>query len=150
MSKVSTVYDQVLTELNTLFSLKTRIPNAYSLVDNNAQFLKDGWGLKIGTSTPAESEFKSFNRSNTFTVVLAREVIRVDSDASVIDDVTKDILEDIYTLEKRFLDYDQLAIEADIEIIEAGNNSGVDFFFGQDFNFASIEADFSINIRENI
>jgi hypothetical protein len=150
MSKISTVYDQVLTELGTLFSGKTRIPNAYSLVDNNFQFLRDGWGLKIGTSSPAESEFKSFNRSHTFSVVLSREVIRTDSDADPIDVVTKAILEDVYTLERRFMDYDQLSIEADIEIIEQGNNSGIEFFIGDDFSFASIEADFNINIRENI
>ncbi len=150
MSKISTVYDQVLTELNTLFSTKTRIPNAYSLIDNNDNFLRDGWGLVLGSSSPAPSEFKSFNREFTFTVVLSREVIRLDSDSATIDTVSKALLEDAYTMERRFMDYDQLSIEADIEIIRQGNNSGVEFFIGDNFSFASLEADFIINIRENI
>ena len=151
MSKVSTIYDQLIgTTIPTLLPNHTRVPNPYSLEDNSDNFLRQGWGLKIGTSTPAESEFKSFNNERTFTIVLTREIIRLDSDSETIDTAVKLLLEDVFELQKRLLNPDQITIESDVELIDISNVSGVEFVQGDKFNFAAMEADFLINIRENL
>lgn len=151
MSKVSTIYDQLVdVTIPAVLPNHTRIPNAYSLEDNSDNFTRQGWGLRVGTSTPAESEFKAFNNERTFTIVLTREIIRLDSDSDTVDTAVKLLLEDVYELQKRLLNPDQIAIESDVEQIDISNVSGIEFVTGDKFNFAAIEADFLINIRENL
>ncbi len=151
MSKVSTIYDQLKdTILPALLPNHTRIPNAYSLPDNDEGLLRQSWGLRVNTANPSDSEFKAFNVVRTFTVVLTREVVDLESQFDSIDNASKELLEDVVTLQKRLINPDQIAIESDIELIDLGNISGIEFVQGDKYNFAFIEADFLINIRENI
>lgn len=151
MSKISTIYDQLSSvTVPALLPNHTRFANAYSLEDNMDGLLVIGWGFKIGSSTPFASDFKSFNNIRTFSIIITREIIELESQFDTLDTVSKNLLEDVYILQKDLINVDQIEIEESIEQIQAGGVSGIEFIAGDKFNFAFLEADFLINIRENL
>lgn len=150
MSKVSSVYDALVTELSTLFPSKTRIPYAYSLVDNNARFLIDGYGLTIGSSSFEQFEFCNFMNAREVSVVVTKEVFRTDSDAQVIDDITKELLEDIYEVQKLFYSYNELNVPNDIAKVDIGSVSAVEEVNSGKQSFLSMTASFQFFIVESL
>lgn len=142
----STVYDSIVTALTTQFPTKTRIPYPYSLQDNQAQFLSDGIGIKVGSATYETVEWCSFIVARTVSVVVTREIFRTDSDAIVIDDTTKAILEDIQTIQKILFQMDQ-GNSANIVRVEVGDVSGVESVNGK---FLSMEASFRFQINDSL
>lgn len=150
MSKISTVYDAILVELASIFPNKTRIPYPYSLPDNNARFLIDGYGLSIGSSSFEQFEFCNFMNSREVTVVVTREVFRTDSDSAVIDDITKALLEDIYDVQKLFYSYNELNVPNDIAKVDIGSVSAVEEVISGKQSFLSMTASFQFFIVESL
>lgn len=150
MSKVSTIYDTLLTTLATLLSGKTRIPNTYAIEENPMQYLEDSWGLRIDPENPAASEFCRFSRLRTFTVILCREVFADEFDTTNNDTAVKALLEDVYTLQKDFMNPDQIGIESNIEKIDMGGTGPIVSLIGSNKNFIFIEVYFNIQITDNI
>jgi hypothetical protein len=150
MSKVSTIYDRLLVELAALYPTKTRIPYAYSLPDNNARFLVDGYGLTIGPSSFEQFEFCDFMNTREVNVVLTKEVFRTDSDASVIDSITKAILENVYEVQKLFYSYNELGIPNDIAKVDIGSVSAVEEVISGKQSFLSMTASFNFYIIEKL
>lgn len=150
MSNITTIYDTTLTRLATIFTGRTKIPNAYSLADNNTLFLRDGYGLKVVSSQVEESEFCNYAYSVSFAIVITKEVLRLDSDSNQIDTVSKALLEDLKTLQDNFLAYDQIGINNNIEKIDFNGSSGIEFIVGDKFNFATLEVAINIMVREQL
>lgn len=150
MSKISTVYDAILSELETLYSDKTRIPYSYSLTDNNARFLINGYGLTVGASSFQELEFCSFMNSRELNVILTKEVFRTDSDVDVIDGITKALLEDVYKVQKLFYSYNELGVEASIAKVDLGGVSSVEEVNSGKQSFLSMTASFNFYILESL
>lgn len=150
MSKISAVYDALVLELQTLFPSKTRIPYSYSLVDNNARFLINGYGLSIGSSSFEQFEFCNFMNSREVSVVITKEVFRTDSDAQVIDDITKALLEDIYEVQKLFYSYNELGVPNDIAKVDIGSVSAVEEVNTGKQSFLSMTANFQFFIIESL
>ena len=148
MSKISTVYDALVTRLGVLFGAKTRIPNPYELSDNNDQFLVNGYGLTISSSDQAPHEFKVFNIERIFNVVFTRELIATDSDETQYDSIAKALLEDVYIVQKDFYNESQVAVESSVENIGLGTSSGIEFVFSGKKRYLLIEVGFPIQIRE--
>lgn len=150
MSRVSTVYDTILSVMATLFPNKTRIPNAYNLPNNNELFLRDGWGLRMDSGSQQSSEFCNFRLERGFTIVFTREVLKTDSQTTNEDTAVKALLEDVYTVQKDFLNVDQFGAAASIDFVLIGSSSAVTEFMGEAERFKSIEASFLINITEDL
>jgi len=148
MTKISNVYDDILTELGTVFPNKLRIPNAYSLPDNPVQFLRDAYGLRVDPATPAQRDFCNFSRFRNFTVMLTREVITTEIQTDPIDTAVKAMLDDLYTLQKEFLGADQFGSSANIDIVNVGGFTGVEYFNFEKTNFITSEVAFSIQVSD--
>lgn len=149
MSKISTTYTSIVGNLEALFPTHTRIPNPYSLSDNNYEFLKKGFGLKVGSSDYVEHEFCTWMTARTFSVVFTREIVRLDSDAEKYDDIVPQLLEDVYKVQEAFFNYSELGIEATIAQVELGSVSGVETIVGEKNNYYQMEASFIFSIKEN-
>lgn len=148
MSNVSTVYDRILTELNTLFPAKTRIPYPYSLVDNQSQFLIDGYGLKIGSGGYEQLEYCSFTANRTISIVVTREAFRLDSNVVAVDDIVKLLLEDIHTIQKNLYELDATNGNSnEIIKVDIGAVSGVQEIT-TNTKFLSMEAEFNFLITD--
>lgn len=150
MSKITTVYDAILTELAALYPAKTRIPYPYSLVDNNARFLSDGYGVTIGPSSFEQFEFCDFMTVRDVTVTVTKEVFRTDSDYNVIDDITKSLLEDIYEVQKLFYSYNELNVPNDVAKVDLGGVSAVEEVVSGKQSFLSMSATFNFFIIEKL
>lgn len=150
MSKITTVYDAILTELAALYPAKTRIPYPYSLVDNNARFLSDGYGVTIGPSSFEQFEFCDFMTVRDVTVIVTKEVFRTDSDYNVIDDITKSLLEDIYEVQKLFYSYNELNVPNDVAKVDLGGVSAVEEVASGKQSFLSMSATFNFFIIEKL
>lgn len=153
MSKVSTVYDAVVTALNALYpsgSGWTRIPNPYDIALNDDNFLRKGWGVRIGPATKTELEFCNLAVIRTLTVVISREIFNTGSNDTQFDDIGKQLLEDIYEAQARFYEPDELLVEASVVKIDPTSTSGVESVNGSKLNFLSMEASFDFTIREPI
>jgi hypothetical protein len=150
MSKITSVYDALLSELAALYPTKTRIPYPYSLSDNNARFMIDGYGLVIGDSLFEQFEFCNFMTARTVSVVLTKEVIRTDSNYDVVDDIVKAMLENVYEVQKLFYSYNELGVPNDIAKVEIGSVSGVEEVTSGNSRFVSMTAIFQFSILESL
>jgi len=148
MSKVSTIYDACLTTLATLFSTKTRIPNPYSLPDNHQPLLVNGYGLRVDSSTQVSGEFCNFVTDRTFTIIVTRELIKLDSKQDGFDTVIKNLLEDVYTIQKRFYNVDTLGLTNTIDNVVLASTSNVLEVNSGKFNFLAVEVPVIVTIRE--
>jgi len=151
MSKITTVYNTILTKVAGLFPSKTKIPLPESLPDNDNNLLRDGYGVMVGASTiSALDTFKDSNISREFTIVFTEELIRTNHDADSRDTVLLSILEDMVTLKQDFLNFDQLGIDSSIEKVTFVGSSGVEYANIDDFSIMTMNITFSIDISEII
>jgi hypothetical protein len=150
MTKISNIYDALLTRVAILFPTKLRIPNAYSLASNGDPFLRDGWGLKVNSSNYYEMEFNTYANDRQFSVVLTREIIKTDTQTSQIDAVSKLLLEDVNTLQKELINPSQLGILDSIQIINLGSTTGINEVFTNNEKFLTIELVFNVKLSEDI
>ena len=156
MSKITAVYNQIIAKLEELFPQTNdenayfRIPNPYNLEDNNYNFLRKGWGLKVGTASPTPFEGCNFLFGRTFSVVFTREADHVESENTETDDASLELLEDVQAVQQLFFSYNELGIEAQIASVDLGDATGVESFIADKENFLSMEVTFTFNIVENI
>ena len=149
MSKITTVYDELLTILAAIFPEKKRIFNPYSLTDNPQHNLRDSYGLLKTTTDRVDAEFKGFTDSHGFKVVLTKEVVRMESQTDQVDDVHRELIEDAFELRERIYRYDKLGLTSEVVNTEIGSVSGVEQFYNEKAKFVSISIDFNILVNEN-
>lgn len=149
-SKISSVYDAIVSELEAIYPNKTRIPYPYSLTDNNARFLIDGYGFTIGPASFEQFEFCNFMTSREVTVVITKEIFRTDSDAITVDDVAKALLESVYEVQKLFYSYNELNVPSDIAKVDIGSVSAIEEVISGKQSFLSMSASFNFFILENL
>lgn len=148
MSYASDIYNEILTELGALFPTKTRIPNPYSLAENNDQFLVNGYGLKVGGAELEPFEFSNFVVGREFTIVFTKEVIRVNSSYAEYDTISLSLLESVYDVQKLFFNYNELGIEASIQKVDIVGSSSIEAVSDKN-NFYFIECTFNFSIKES-
>lgn len=148
-TKISTIYDDLLTELAAIFPNKERIPNAYDPSDNPVLSIRDGYGLRIDAATATQRDFCTFSRFRNFTVILTREVIKTEFSVTPLDTAIKAMLDDVYTLQKELLGADQFGSSANIDIVNVGGFTGIEFFNFEKTNFITSEVAFSIQVSDN-
>lgn len=150
MSSISTIYDTILSTLGTMFSTRTRIPNPYIIEENPIQLLRNGYGLKILQEAPATSEFCRFSRSRSLAITISKEVLSTELQTSAYDATVKALLEDAYTIQKDFLNPDQLGIESDIERIEMAGTGPIELLKGDKINILSMDILFIVQVTDDL
>lgn len=150
-TKITTIYTQIRSVLSSLLTNKTEIPNPYSLENNTELFLKNGWGVLIGGAVNSPMNIiKDDIESREFTVIISRQIFRLESDTSIMPSESLTLLEDIRTVKNDFLDFDQIAIENSIEKIEFSSASGIQFLQVGNFSFLYASITFIIDYSEQI
>lgn len=150
-TKITTIYTQIRSVVGTLLTGKTEIPNPYSLENNTELFLKNGWGVIIGSAqNSAMNIIKDDIESREFTVVITRQIFRLESDTAIMPAESLTLLEDIRTVKNDFLDFDQIGIEGSIEQIRFISASGIQFLQLGSFNFIYATLTFNFEYSETI
>jgi len=149
-SKVSDIYDRIIVVLAALYPNKTRIPYPYAIERNNARFMIDGYGFKVGPAVFEELETCGFVNSRTVGIVFTRDVFKLDSSASELDGIIKDMLEDVYTVQKSFYNYNELDIPAKIAKVDIVDVSEPIEIVAEKSSLLSMEATFNFWIYEKL
>lgn len=149
-SKITTVYDQVRSVIATLLSSRTEIRDPEDLGSNPVHLLKNGWGVRGWASRSEPSQFNVFTEVKTVIIVLTKEYQQVANSTATYHANNKALLEDVYTLQKDFMNQDQIEIEASIERIDSVSTSEITKIDTGKENFRYIEVTFDIWITETI
>jgi hypothetical protein len=150
MSKITTVYDYVVSSMATLFPSKTIIPNAYSIQDNSDNFLRDGYGVKTQGHFVAKDDVNFIVQEYNFRLLFCREVIRLDSDTTVFNTETKAIEEDVFSARSFFYDIDLNGSPGNIDQMFLGATDPIAFLQSDKNNFIFVETSLLIRIREQV
>lgn len=151
MSKISTIYDQLRSQIGLLFPSKVELPNPYSLIDNTELYLKDSWGLTVGSGSNSVINYlKEDTEAREFTVFLTKELRRLDTDVTIIAAKTKELLEEFRDLKNDLLDFDQIGIYQTVQKIDFIAGSGLQFVQINNFSFIYCTITFNIEYSETI
>jgi len=146
MSKISTAIDYYVSQMATLFPNKTRVPNPYSLPDNNSLFLRDGYGIKVEGVALDRQDYKHFSEAYDIGLIFCRELLRVDSNYTNFDTAVKNLMEDHFTAREFFYDTDNM--NSTIDRIQLGGTGPVSFLLAGNAHYLFIETSISTTIRE--
>lgn len=153
MSNITIIYNRIVEVMASTFPDRTRIPNAYSLQDNDHMFLRSGYGIKVGSSSQSTEydEFCSRNTDQEIAIVFTEDVLRLDSDEKPVDDFSLVLLEAVNTVQDLFFSYNELDIQVNIAKIDIAGTTPIEPILGNDGNkFLSIETSFLILIKERV
>jgi hypothetical protein len=149
MTTFATVYDTLLTEVQALFMGRTRLFDAYDPANNPEQMLRSGWGLRKTSTDPALREFCSFDMAHGFECVLTQEIVRAETQVSVLDDAVKTLIDDATAVQERVYRFDELGIPADITQVDLGSLSAVEKLLVGNGRFITVSVAFIVHVNEN-
>lgn len=154
MSDFTTVYDLLIgTTIPALtgFSTKTEIVNPYDLEQNDKNLLRNGWGLRVGSTTETEGQEFGFTRvSQGFNLVLTREVRAGDHDTTPLQTATKQLAEDAVLARLDFENIDQITLDANIEIVRFAGRTAIAYLGFEGFNIVWTVANFNFELKETL
>lgn len=149
MSKISTVYDTILTALGVIFPEKTRLFDGYVITDNPEHIMRDGYGIRKGATIFQEAELCRFTDAHDFETVLTREVVHGEDQTGPVDDAVKALLEDAFEFRERFYRYDELGIATDITAVTLGSTSPVERVNVGQGKFITVSIAFTVQVTED-
>lgn len=148
MSKITTVYNAVISSIETLFPNKGRLHNPYNLEENPELVRKDSWGLKVETATREETEFCNLSLNRTFTIVFLRQFVTLAGKEDGFDAVTVAILEDQQAFSSLFYSPNEIGQTSNIDRIDITNISGIQEMVSGEKRYLFGEITFNILISE--
>ena len=150
-SKISTIYDAMVTRLGTIFPNHFRLPSVQYAELNPESFLVQGWCFRIGSGENAKRELScQMAIDRTIYVTLTREFKALELDPAPKAAVEKTLLEDQYTLindfEKTFTLNDP-----SVAACEFVSDNGIEIvFYKEKDRFIKIESSFRIRYFESL
>ena len=150
MSNISTIYDRALVVLAALFPSKRRIPYPYVIERNNNQLMSDGYGMIIGPASFEEFETCGFLVARSISIVFTRQLYKLDSATSESDTIIKHLLEDVYTVQKSFYNYNELDISPNIARVDIVGVSEPEEVNADKSSYLSMTAEFNFYVYEKL
>lgn len=105
MSTSIDIKNKIRAVLPTLsgFTDKAEIPNPYDLEENNFQFIRSGWGIRLGSSTPqTEANYPEYTLTTEYEIIITERVANTQSDADPMHTITDNLMADISTINDDF------------------------------------------------
>ena len=149
MSKITSIHASVISSLAVAFPAKTRIPNAYSLIDNPKQFLDDGYGVKFNGSERQSFEICNRREKASFSCIVTKQFFKLDTQSIAFDSPEVDLLESVETFKQLFYANNKLN-NSDIIAIDLTSSSGIENVSTDKFNILTVEVNFNIDYFETI
>jgi hypothetical protein len=133
----------------TGFAAKTEIYNPYdALEENNDANTRNGWALRVGTSSPADIDLvNAFTEARSFTIVLSRELIRQQDSRTAIDALENEMLTDLDNLNAALLDGTRAGAPDLIAKIDYSGDTGIEYISTKKtFKLMYLEVTYTIEI----
>lgn len=149
MSNFSTLYDAIVTRIETVLSSHVRLPNPYKIEENTETYLRLGWGVAMTSATNTKRELScrvSIRRD--FVVTITRKFYAVESNVSNKVSVEKALIEDMILLIHDF--YDNTALPGALGIVEFESDAGINYVFSGKDSFLALPITFSVESFETV
>ena len=149
-SNITTIYNRIIEVMDGLFPNKTRVPYPYAMERNNNRLMNDGYSVSVGSASFEEFETCRFMVSRSITISFTREMFKLDSSSSEIDQRVLGMMEDIVKVQRAFYNYNELDIPASIARVDIVGTSDPQEINVDKSNFLMMEAEFNFFISELI
>lgn len=147
-TKITSILDLFNTFIIETFATKTKIPNPFDTASNNDNLLKNGYGIHLSSGSVSDLDYPQFVvYDRSLVVTLTKEIFRVQSDTDVLFDVQKTLLEEQNTLVTSLAK--NRTFDNDIIRVEFSGDNGIEFIYGDKFNFLKLESTFVLSYRED-
>lgn len=149
MSNFSTLYDAIVTRIETVLPNHTRFPNPYKVEENSETLLRQGWGVALNGASNTNRELScrvSIRRD--FTVSISRKFYALESNVDNKESVEKQLIEDMILLIQDF--YDNTALPGALGIVGYQSDAGINYVFTAKDNFLVLPITFSVESFETI
>lgn len=149
VTSITTAYNAIVTRLGYLYSSNSsynRLGDPYDLANNKDIFLRKGYGIRYDGASVGDSVFNEFAMSHIFTVVLSRELMKLEGQTTPDDDVTLSLLEDVVSVQKDFYHQSELGVGTDISKIDLGEVSAIEKVNVEKVKFKTVSVSFNFLI----
>jgi len=151
-TKVSTIYDALVTRCAAVLTSSVQIPNAYELERAGSLFLDSGYTIAIGPLENLETELTSLATfKRTFGITLTRKCAATESDATTRGTIEKQMAEDMLALAKDFETATAISA-AGVADCQYMGDSGIEFLRTDtdDGAFYVMAGVFAVTYQENL
>lgn len=149
-SKISTIYDAIVTRLGVVFPNHTRLSSSYQLELNPEDWLSLGYALQINSGANSNLHVGCIlDIERTVTVAITREFKALELDVGPKATTEKDLLEDQYLLINDFEKVFSLN-DPSVSAFQFVSDSGIQSVFPDKNSFLKIESIFRIKYWEDL
>jgi len=149
MSNFSSLYDAIVTRVVTVLPSHTRLPNPYKISENAEPFLRQGWGIAMGSATNTNRELSCrLSIRRDFTISITRKFYALESNVANKESVEKQLMEDMILLVRDF--YNNTSLPGVLGIVGYENDSGINYVLSEKDNFFVLPITFSVEHFETI
>ncbi len=149
MSKISTIHDNIVTLISTYLSTYKQLPNPYIPEENPELFLTKGFGVSVGPGVRTDRLLQNhLTWKRTFTVILTKKISTTDHNIDSRETITKNLVEDHFTLVKRF-DLDPQLSSSALKA-EVFSDSGIQYIDVNKTRYFIMEIDLEVEYREDL
>lgn len=150
MSRISDIYDTIVSRLETLYPSHTKLTNPHKPEENNQKAMIQGYGLRFGVAENTNRCIGGkLSIQREVTVIFTRKIYAKEQDLPPKQTTEKTIFEDQYLMIKDAETYPDLE-DTDIAKFVFTNDSGLEYIFTNKDNFIKLETSFLMEYFENL
>lgn len=150
MSNISTVYDAMITRIETLLPTYKRLTNPYKISENNERFLDIGYAVALGPATRGTGYVNSKVRVHRdFTVSLTRKYYAKETDVAAKATTEKQLFEDQILLIKDF-EKDPTINSSGANLVAYESDGGIEHVFSNKDQYLLLRSTFTVDYLETI
>jgi hypothetical protein len=149
MSKVSTIYDALVSYVETTLTAYKRMPNPYISAENAGLILAKGFGIGIGPGINTNRLLGcKMSMQRDFSIILVNQVTTTDHNVDARETLEKSIFEDQFSLIQGLEGNTTLGVEA-IKCLFVSDN-GLNYLESDRNKFFLLESNFTTEYLETI
>lgn len=150
MTQITEVTTNLHSVINTILPGYVRIPDSIDIEDNSETYLRQGYAVVIGDTTPnLETTCGLLDQERTFGVSLTQQVFQTEHNATGIQSAKLGIMEDAFTLVKE-LHFTNATINDSAVNCSFVGDDGVSFLETDRAKYYLVSLIFTVRYRENL
>lgn len=150
MTKLTTVYNAIISQTTTLFSTKTRLHNPYQVLENPEIVRKDAWGIKVLDANKEVLEHCSLTVKRNYTLILVKQFVSLVGKEDGFDAVSLNLMEAQQSFCQLVNSPSELGVDGSVDQIDINKISGINQIVDNEKKYLSCEVGFTITISELI
>lgn len=149
MSRVSDLYEKMITKIEATLTSYTRMPNPYEPSENPSLFMRQGFAVGFGPALNTERMVcDKVTIQRTMNVLLVIQVLSTEMNSSGRAAFEKTIMDDAFSLIKAF--ENDVDLTGSTTTIKFEGDSGIQYVEGDSEKYLFLETNFNVEYFENL